>query len=280
MVVQWILKRALVAPLLALSCVAFAQVSGEVAEELLRKCGLWAQLGQVSAQVGAGLDAALSQSTSKVSDDERARVEKIFAHAYEPSRLRSAASASLQRHMDPKQLAQIRAWYDSPIGIHITALEEAESAAPTSPEQRGKQGLEAYAHSSSNRQALLRQIVDVTRAAEAITQMLLSTAVGVRRGILSLDPTSVGPSPADLGAKLEGQRGAIEQRYKGVMLASLASAYESLSDDDLRRYIDFLASEPGAGFTAASIRAMQDALAEAAEDLGRGLEGAAPKKGV
>ena len=273
-------KGALVTALLALSCVALAQVSKEVAEELLRKCGMWEQLGEVSGQATAGLDDALAKGKSKVSEDERARVRKIFAHAYEPPRLRAAALASLQSHMDAKQLAEVRAWYDSPIGKHITALEEAQSAAPTNPEQRVKQGIEVYAHSPDSRQALLKRILEVTRAAEAMTQMLISTTVGVRRGILSVDPTSVGPSPTDLSAVLDGKRDAIEQKYKGVMLASFASAYESLGDEDLKRYVDFLASESGAGFTAASIRAMQDALAEAAEELGRGLEGSGPKKGV
>ena len=273
-------RRSSVAALLALSCAALAQVSQEVAEELLRKSGIWQQLGDVSAQASAGLEAALSKDTSKISDDERARVLKIFAHAYEAPRLRAAASASLQKHMDAKRLAGVRAWYDSPLGARITALEEAQSAAPTTLEQRIKQGREAYTQSATGRQELLKQIVDVTRAAEGVTQMLISTAVGIRRGILSLDPASVGPSPADLSAELEKRRDAIEQRYKGVMLAQLASAYQSLSDEDLKRYADFLAGEAGAGFTAASIGAMQDALTGSAEEIGRELERSAPKKGA
>jgi hypothetical protein len=177
-------------------------------------------------------------------------------------------------------LAGVRAWYDSPLGARITALEEAQSAAPATPEQRMKQGREVYAQSPDDRQELLKRIVDVTRAAEGITQMLISTAVGVRRGILSLDPASVGPSPADLSAALESKRDAIEQKYKGAMLASLASTYQSLSDEDLKRYADFLAGESGAGFTAASIEAMHDALAGSAEEVGRELERSAPKKGA
>lgn len=277
---HWRSKSVLVAALLTLWSAAFGQVGSEVAEELLRKSGLWEQLGDASSQISTGFRAAMESGSSKIPAADRERVENIFVQAYDPSRLRALALLSVQTHVSAKRIDELLAWYDSPIGKNITTLEMAQSAAPTTPEQKVKRGLEVLSRSSDNRQTLLRRIVQVSHAGEALATMLIQSAVGIRQGVLGVDPASVGPSPQELAAGLEAKRAQIEQKYAGATLASLASAYEPLNDADLQRYVDFLSSDAGASFNRVCLQAIGEAMTESAKEFGRKLQDAGLKKGA
>jgi hypothetical protein len=259
---------------------ALAQVSKEVAEELMRKSGLWEQLGSVSPQINSAFAAAAAKDGAKLSKGEAARLGKIFASDYAPEHLRSVALATFESQIDSSLVANVLAWYNSPVGRSITRLEEASSAATTDSKSRMREGADLYSRASPDRQLLLKRVVEVSHAAETMVSIVIGTAIGVQQGIISEQPSRVGPSVAEVTAVLEKKRPQMIQAYSGAMLASVSSAYAMASDEDIRRYADFLSSESGVKFTATGVRAVEQALAEAARDLGRDLQGAKGNAGA
>lgn len=272
------LRNLLVTALLALPCAAFGQVSSQDAEALLKKNGMWDQLGGVAAQSSAGFEQALESGSGKMTADERKRVAGLFADAYNVTRLQATALHVVAAKVSTQQLGVLSAWYDSAIGKAIAAREIAAGTAQDGAEQQLRRGMDALSHASEARKAQLNHIVAVTHAAEAGATILTDSAIAIRQGIVEVDPGTPGPSVRELADVLARQRPQIEQRYSTIMLASMASMYEAVGDADLQRYADFLSSPAGEGFNQICIQALRDAMVEAANEFGRLLKQSGLKK--
>jgi hypothetical protein len=265
-------RKLLALVLLVLPLTAFGQVSGEVAEELLKKNGLWDQLGELSAQAGSGFEESLQNDSSKMTPEERKRYTALFAEAYNVTRLRSVALRVVQAQLGPQQLAALRAWYDSTLGKDITAREIADEKTQDTQEQHVRRGMDALARASDHRRAQLNQAVRVTHAAETGAAVLIDSVIAIRQGVLEVDPGTPGPSVQELTDLLAKQRPRIEQRYGAITLASMALMYETLSDAELQRYVDFLSSPAGDEFNRVCVKAVGESMIDGAKEFGRLLK--------
>jgi hypothetical protein len=119
---------------LALACLAMvglhglvaAEVPEATAEALMRKSGVWAQLGGLAVQVKAGI--TQSAISGKVSDEDVKRLEELAEDAFAAPRLRDAFLREVSQQVTVAQGADALRWYDSPTGQLMTRLEEASSA--------------------------------------------------------------------------------------------------------------------------------------------------------
>ncbi|MCE9658726.1 MAG: hypothetical protein K8R60_09225 [Burkholderiales bacterium] len=256
--------------------VATAQVGKDVAEEMIRKSGLWEQLGAVAPQVKAGLADAASRSRSPVAAADMDKLGRAAESAYAPAKLRATALAAVARVMAPSQLAELRAWYDSPRGKAITAAEEAAGTSSRRPEEAMRDGMRVLSAAPPARQAILARISDATRAPEAMANLTINTAVAIQQGVLRSQGQQNGPSSADLRAALVAQKPQMIQAFSRAVLASFAMAYANIGDEDLDRYATFLASKPGMKFNGQCLLAFDRALTEAGRAFGQGIPIARP----
>lgn len=265
---------------LCLQGVAMAEISPETAEALMRKSGMWAQLGDLSAPIKAGL--AQSSISAQVSREDLERLNQLADDAFAGARLRDAAQRVLARDLTEAQSADALKWYSTPTGQQITRLEEAASA------QFGDQALvdgnAVLGKASAKRVQLLSQIVKATHAAEAMVTMQINTTTAVLQGLANARPQSAQPSVDDMRKIMEAQRSQMmAQRPQmvasslGVALSLFALTYKSISDKALEQYVRFLSSKSGAALTAVMDDAQDKALSAAAQRLGQGL---APAPGV
>jgi hypothetical protein len=257
--------------LLGLHGVALSQVAKPVAEGLMRKSGLWEQLGAIAPQMEAAADTALSQSESKMSPDELKRLTQAFVTAYSPMHLRATALGVMAAQLTPAHVAALEAWYNSPDGKAITQLEEAASTDAGDFQARVQTGAKVLASATADRQALLKRVAQVTRAAQASTDIIINTAVGIQEGLAKVMPMGSKSAAKEFRAVLEQQRPQMVKSFKTATVALFAAAYEGLDDESLSRYVGFLKSPAGLAYTEVSLRAMDQAFVEAAHDLGRSI---------
>ena len=103
---------------------SFAQVRADVAEDLLRKCGLWEQLSSVEPQAQAGFAQAMSGVEPKPSAAATERLATVIRASYAPSRLRATALQVVAEGLADQHVDALRRWYTSPAGVAITRAEE------------------------------------------------------------------------------------------------------------------------------------------------------------
>jgi hypothetical protein len=250
---------------------SFAQGRSDIAEDLLRKCGLWEQLSSVEPQVQAGFAQAMSAAQPETSAVETERLARVIKSSYAPSRLRATASRVVAEGLAEQHAADLGRWYASPVGVAITKVEEQFSASQGEPHEVAAQGTAILEQSSGQRRELIDAIMRETKAVEAAVEMTLSVALAVQRGVAAATPSAPNITPADLRAALQAQRPRLLDAYSRLMAASCALTYKTVSDADLERYVAFIKSPAGQHFNALAIRALDAALSKATEELGRNL---------
>jgi len=250
---------------------AGAQTQAGAAEDLMRRSGLWEQLGGVAPQVRAGLVDALTQGGARPSDTEMQRLERAVDTAYAPQRLRATALAQLRRGLDAKHVAALRRWYATPNGKTITAMEERASSDVRDPRTVVAEGTQLLDEMPAARRELLNELVTVTRAADAMVQMMINISLATQRGASSVAPQLPGASEAQMRSMLEAQRPQLMQAYTVMLLASMAQTYAALPTETLAQYVGFLKSSAGRHFNDVTLKAFDAAMVEAATDLGRRL---------
>jgi hypothetical protein len=166
-------------------------------------------------------------------------------------------------------MPELLAWYQSEPARRITLAEEQDSAQAAETEARVKAGLLLVQAATAERRQLLARLVEVTRAAQTTTDMVVNVAVAVQGGVARFDPAAPQTDPKELRATLEAQRPEMLRAFEGLSLATFALVYKDISDDALAAYANFMAGAAGEHYTDLSHRAFEAALLEAFTALGR-----------
>ncbi len=255
--------------LLGLHALAAAEIPTATAEALMRKSGIWSQLGDVATQVKAGL--AQSSQDGSLPPEEVQRLERIAEDAFAASRLRDSVLQALSRDVTTTQSAEALKWYDSPAGQQITAMEEAFSTGFDDINRVMTDGNKALARASAKRQSLLSQTVKASRAAEAMASMEINITVGILQGLANAMPGSGKRSTADLRKGLEAKRAQMVAANRGVALSMSALTYRPANDNVLEQYVRFLSSKSGTELSASMMEALDQSLSKAAQRLGSAI---------
>lgn len=250
-----------------------AQIDSATTESLLRKSGLWEQLGSIAEQAEAGLPGVFAQSGMKPSAAELARISRIIRESYSATRLREVSMGVISGKLSAGHVPELQRWFDSAIGQTVTKLEEQASADLGDPQEQLRQGAALLQKSPPARRKLLEEILKETRSAEVMTQITINTSLAALRGVASVSPQPPTMSQGELKAALEAQRPQMMQGFSAMALASFARTYASLPTEQLRRYVAFLKSGAGRQYNDLGIEALDAALTEAAAELGRKLPG-------
>lgn len=252
---------------------SFAQVPTDVAEDLLRKCGLWEQLSGVEPQAQAGFAQAMSALEPKPSAAATARLATVIKTSYASSRLRATALQVVAEGLAAQHVDDLGRWYTSAAGIAITKAEEKASASQGDPREVAAQGAAILAQSTEQRRELIDVVMRESKAVEAAVETTLSVALAVQRGVAAAMPHAPGMNAGEAKNALEAQRPRLLATYSKLIAASFALAYKTVPDADLERYAAFLKSPAGQHFNALVVRALDTALSKASEELGRSLPG-------
>lgn len=253
-----------------------AQIAPAAAEELMQLSGLWKQLGALVEQVQGGMDQGIAhaeaQGAPAMPEATRQRLFEAAGRAFAGDRLRSTAQAVLVEGTPAADLPALRDWYTGTIGRRITALEEAASGGD--PQAQLQAGVAVFQAASKERQALLSELVRVTQAPQAMSNMTINMMLSIHEGVTRARPEQPGPSPAELRAQLEGQRMQMLQNMTGVSLALFAKTYDSLDDEALSRYVAFLDGPTGQRWNALGISAVETAMLRGAREWGQDMPAA------
>lgn len=252
---------------------AQAETDNTTAESLMQRSGLWEQLAGIGPQARAGVLASVAQSGAKPSAAELERLTRAADAAFDADRLRGTARGAIARGLEAQHLPALLRWYASAPGLAMTKLEEASATDTREPPAMMQAGTALLQRMPEDRRLLLAEMVQATKAPEAMVQLVIGTSLAAYRGAASVNPGTPGMTLAELRALLESQRPQMLKAYAALALAGMALTYEAAATGELGAYLDFLKSDAGRHFSDLGNAAIDAAMVEASADFGRRLPG-------
>ncbi len=237
-------------------------------DDLMRKSGLWRQVAQIEPLMQAGLGQA-EQAMGKGGDTEFKPLREAVAKSFAPDRMRTIVRARLMKALPVADARMSLEWLDTETGRRITALEEtAGEVAETA--NRAEIAAQILAALPATRVERLTRFAKAAGSGEYAFRVQAGMAFAIGRGIAAA--TGRGTVEIETARReLDSQRAELVQLLERQSIAEMAVIYGPLSDQDLDAYIAFAESPAGRRYHAASAKAVEAALAEAAESLGRFL---------
>lgn len=264
--------------LAAAQAAAVAAVSPEVAQDLAKRSGLSAQVDSLGSQVRTGMSAAMAKNPGPQAEGQKARMLECAQSAYAPDGLRIPAIDAVAGTLQPADVAPLLAWYDSPLGRKISAMEAASSAQMLDPQERLQRGADALSNGNEARTASLQAILSETHSVDTMADTLIEMALAVQQGMTSLDAAASNASIAELKANLSSRRPQLIEHYTQIALPAYAFTYIGLDDDELHKYADHLGTPAARSFNDGSTRGIARALTAGSVKLGRCLKDAGAGK--
>ena len=242
-------------------------------QELFAKSGLDQLVERLPMIVQQGMHQAVAQDQNlkRLPAQTVQELMDTAASAYESQKLRGIMLRSFAGKMDDAEIRSVTRWLDSPTGVKCTDLEK-QSLTP-----EGLRDLARFAEEIQKkpprpeRLKLIEELDRVTKATATSVEIFINSNLAVATAAtLSLPEQS--PMPlSEIRKKLEAGRAAIENALQEQTRVSLLYTYRSLSDSEIKEYIDIAASPAGSKFNEAGIEAFQKAMVEGGMDFGRGV---------
>lgn len=260
------------AVLVGLADACSAAVPEEAAEGLMQKTGLWEAIGDASSEVTKGMEESAGSEFAEMPPEARdllhARIVKEFA----VDRLRSLVRASVAESLEPKALAEVSAWYDTPLGQSVLKLQRSIRDQEGNPDDQMAKGRMILTAATPERQANIRRVAAASHLAESMANFFLGPAKGMTEGMMGAMPSAqAATAVAEMRAEAKEQADRMVKTLQEVLPMSIAYAYEKLSDQELAAYGDFLEGASGTAYTMAELHAMEKAMSEGAKGVGRGF---------
>lgn len=243
-------------------------------DSLMKRSGIHEQLNQLPAQIRESL-ARAHQQQSTLSDEEFAELTAIMQTSFDPDTMRRDVKLHLQRSMTSSDVDGALRWLESALGQKITALEEAASR----PEALAEMQREApVLQKRSERVALVARLEAAIRAVDAAVSMAENVGVAIAVSMTAHAPAAERPSDEQIKAQIEQQRPALRDAYQSFVLLSLLYAYQSLTDAELKQYIDFAESSIGKKYHSSALGAVNYSTMKGGKKMGDMLGKALSKK--
>ncbi len=245
---------------------AMAAVPPDQAETIMKRSGLWDQLGSVLPQARVGFSAALSLCESEPTNEEADRLHTALEKAYGADELRELGLMRMSQALDAAQVKAMRRWYESPLGRKIAQVEQAAATTQTDLRAVIQQGSEVFDRLPAARRDLLGRLLQELGADEAMVEVSIHTLVSAHKGVVAaLTEVPSTLTNEEVQDTLRKDRDGMLKAYKQLILASFAQAYAPLSDRELARYVAFLHSSAGKRHTQLASDTLKAALAQGAE---------------
>lgn len=255
--------RFAVLALAALVMAPLAQASA-LAESVVRLSPLGGIAEQSRAMLKSGIREGLA-GTGQVEPFVAETIAGIGSSAFSGQRMRARLVNDLNEDLSTEQLGAVEAWYQSDLGQRI-AKAETEAAMPASWEtvrENGPALRERF--DGSRREALFDRYDQASRASETTVETAMAAQLSLAEALASLSTKETAES---VTAQIQENRPAIERQAREQVYLAYRYMYESLSEGELERYLQFLESAAGQAFASSAGNSIHNAIMEPVSSVG------------
>ena len=244
--------------------------------ELIKLVGLDSSFDYLGPAMKASAREAVAKSPSTAYREKAlAGLDPAIDVAFAPETLQRELLIAMEGKLSKADLDVIFAFYKSPLGARMTALENARNNADASVQIKEKAGeLLAELKNKPERAEVLRQIEGSLRLAEMATNIAFNLGRATAIGMAAADEKTTVLSPDAIRVidqALQQVRPAITAQIQDQVWPELAYTYRQASIPELRQYLAFLTSPAGKRFYNAMMPAMDKTLTKAGSEFGHAL---------
>jgi hypothetical protein len=241
--------------------------------EILDLSGVRAQLPSLAGSLGAEYLPRPGQLDAR----DGARVARIVGQHFAADRLYAAIHQEFGRSVDREQLNAMAAWFRSPLGRRITALEIAAAKPEAAPEIAAFAASLKKSPATAARLELVQQLDWVTGTSDDTTALALAIAGSVARAAAVATPAERRPRAGLVDRRVEEMRGQMATGIGETVLTQMLYVYSPLTDAELKAYVEFLASPQGRIYSRTSHTGLLRAVRESADRTATEIVRAVPQ---
>jgi len=242
-------------------------------QELFAKSGLDQLIERLPMIVQQGLHQAFAQDENlkKLPAQTFQEIMVAAASAYESQKLRNIMLRSFAGKMDDAEIRSVIQWLDSPTGVKCTDLEKQSLTA------EAFQELSRFAEEIQKkpprpeRLKLIGELDRATKDTATSVEIFINSNLAVATAVTLSLPQENSTLLSEFKKKLETGKAAIENALQEQTRISLLYTYRSLSDREIKEYIDIATSPAGSKFNAVGIEAFQKAMVDGGMDFGQAV---------
>jgi len=255
---------------------AQAQTAGAVADADRRvvSLGNLLQMEQVIELMREeGIENALALETEMFPGQGGPRWHAVADQVYDPMAMRDIFDAAMLIELsgDDAMLAEIEAFFASPLGVRVVGLEIAARRAllDDATEEAAKVALDDMMAAKEPRFGRLQAFAEVNDLIESNVMGALNANLAFYRGLAEVGDLDETLTEEQMLTEVWAQETDIRNETEEWLFPFLALAYQPLSDADLEAYHDFSATGAGQKVNAALFLAFDAMFSKISLDLGR-----------
>ncbi|WP_299126270.1 DUF2059 domain-containing protein [uncultured Alcanivorax sp.] len=246
--------------LFSLMCMADQRESN--IDQLIVLSGLKTQVSSFPGQVKAGVLQAASPGG--IGEAQVSNILESVDNTIMPAVILREIRSSLAASLNDEETATLLKWYESDVGRRVTTAEEAAST----PEAYEEMMQNAQMLTENDRRVQMAMRIDeLVGATKMGMEMQDSTSVAIYSAMMA----AMAPGqPVDIEAyekemeKIEPQ---IREQVQSLVMVSFLYTYQSISDDDMKKYEIFLSRPTSKKFNDSALSGMARGFDEVVNDL-------------
>lgn len=200
---------------------------------------------------------------SELPTEDRKVLTRMVDEEIRPKRIYSAVRDAVVDGVEENAVTSLISWYESDLGQKVTAL-EVEAAQPESYQEMIQMAGELLGDQTTLEQAA--RFDELLGISEFGVMLQENTAVAMYTAIHNVMQSDQPMDEAGLRKALAQQKPQWLQQSRQMTALSFAYTYQSLTDEELSRYLDFLATPASQAFNDAALAGMADGLSSAVKD--------------
>lgn len=191
---------------------------------------------------------------------------------YETGRMEGMILEGLETELGDAEIPGILAFFQSETGRHIVGLEIAARQAllDEDVEAAARDGWMAIEAEGGARWDLLVAFAEVNDLVESNVAGAMTANYAFYRGLADGGALRDGITDNEILSDVWAQEDSIREQTVDWVFSFTSLAYQPLSDDELRAYVEFAATDAGQALNAALFTAFNEMFAAISRDLGQG----------
>ena len=232
-----------------------ARAAGTSIDELLELSGLRVQLASITVRIADEFRPGKGQ----MRPSDQAIIDRVIREIFRSETMYTSVRNELDRRIDPIKIETAAAWFRSPLGRQIIALEVASSrTADSKILEYGKSVRNNPA--AAKRAALIDRLDEVTGSSELTLDIGAAVIRATQKAVSDASEPARKLTRDQIARLTSDARLRSRDTVRAQVTAAMLYSYRTLDDRDLEAYVQFASSEAGRWYTDASRKALLQAV--------------------
>lgn len=243
-------------------------VKGVSVVELYDKSGMANLINQVAALYLS----SLAQHQEKLPSDLFKALQRAGRNAFAGAKMQKKVLQVMKNGLDPELAQEVMGWLLSPLGQKITTLESIQFSPQTLQDMQALGNRLQSSPPPQNRLKLIRRLDAAVGASEKNAEVALMILVQTATAIEEVMSREKRTGVEAMRRELDLQRPQLAENARRSTEISFLYIYQTLTDEQLHRYVSFSESKTGRAYHKMAFEALMAALSDAAEENGKAVE--------